>query len=299
MDKKIELKDNQYSIDGEVKLDVELVNEVSKWVTDNFIFRGNDIFLPNVPFPLSAKNITKYKDLKVETFASKYGNVALKYLVYNIFLLGYEAGKEREKIDEKENIEKDIDEMIDKSVPIKKVEKTKEEIKEDKIKEEVDEESKIETSTVSKDEDEIVEELKPTEEVFINKEELISKEEEIEESEEDEEDENLVEVDENGKAIHVFFSKDKKLVVKSSIYSNKTLEKVLCIAIEKRLNIYGITMDDIENTQSPVPSFILGEILIDIEEIQAVTDEQKETKDLFYNYFKNLQEKITKSNTIS
>ena len=260
----LDIDEGQFIIDGKVYNDKEIIDRMMEWASKNFVFRVNDVFLPEVPEPLiSYKVKEKHKELDIPTFIDKYGNFALKYLMYNAFILGYESGLNKGNNDHNEEVNHIVDDMINKS-EIKEKEETV-----DKI---INEEEIITT---------INEAIKPAKDDFMNP-----------PVEDDEKEETVV-----PEPVPLEPHKEEKttLDLNSSSYPDRTYEKFITSVIEQKLHSYGMSPNDI--TIKGFPTFILGELLIEIEKADAINDDQKAIKDKFYNYIKDIHTEVTKVNT--
>ncbi len=273
--KKIQLKNGQYFVNGQVMNDVEIVDSMSDWARDNFIFRNNDVYLPNVPAPLlSANNLNEFEDIDVNKFSSKYGNYALKYLLYNAFLVGYKSGIEKANNDSIDLIHKEIDELSDKSIPA--------------IRDDVDskppKKPSKNTSSSKKKKKNIT--VKKEDDAVNNASNKKSSKDtyDIEETVKEEEAPNTTVYDD-----------ENNLVISSSLYKDKSYQKYLSTIVEMVFDKYGMSVDDISTKN--FPSYILGEAVIELEKADTINDEQEAIKDEFYGYLKSKLDSLTKDNT--
>jgi len=278
----LDVKDFEYIIDGKVYNDKEIVDMMMDWATRYFIFRNNDVFLPEVPPALITDAFKeKYPELDTNKFIDKFGNIALKYLMYNAFLIGYEAGIANKSNEVDKQIEERVEEStIEEEKPIKS--KRRASSKKETII--VDNSDKIEEETVDHiiDGDEIANSIKEE----LNKSE--SKEEVIK-------DENKEEIPTSKRYIPERIQIDKNLVIDSSAYPDRTYEKFISSVIENKLHQYGMTPSDM--LIKSFPTYILGEVLNEIENSDAINDDQVAVRTKFYNYVKDIHEDLTKINT--
>ena len=271
--KKIQLKNGQYFVNGQVMNDVEIVDSMSDWARDNFIFRNNDVYLPNIPAPLlSANNLNEFEDIDVNKFSSKYGNYALKYLLYNAFLVGYKSGIERANNDNIDLIHKEIDELSDKSIPV-----TRDDVDSKPPK-------KASKSTSSSKRKKKIITVKEEDDVNTSNKQSSKDTYDIEETVKEEETYNTT-----------IYDDYNNLVISSSVYRDKSYQKYLSTIVEMVFEKYGMTVDDM--TTKNFPSYILGEAVIELEKADAINDEQEAIKDEFHVYLKSKLDSLTKDNT--
>jgi len=280
----LDVKDFEYIIDGKVYNDKEIVDMMMDWATRYFIFRNNDVFLPEVPPALITDAFKeKYPELDTNKFIDKFGNIALKYLMYNAFLIGYEAGIANKSNEVDKQIEERVEEStIEEEKPIVHSKRRASSKKETII---VDNSDKIEEETVDHiiDGDEIANSIKEE----LNKSE--SKEEIIKDEDKEEE------IPTSKRYIPERIQIDKNLVIDSSAYPDRTYEKFISSVIENKLHQYGMTPSDM--LIKSFPTYILGEVLNEIENSDAINDDQVAVRTKFYNYVKDIHEDLTKINT--
>jgi hypothetical protein len=285
MSDKINLKDDEYIINGKVMKDTDVVNEITHWALQNFIFRANDVYLPNIPAPLfGMNNIAKHNDLEVENFTKKYGNVSLKYLLYNAFITGYEAGIARGQNDASDYVDKNIEKIVNESEEKKEV-ITKKKSSKTKTKNVVEDSLPENKDKVKQKEKEAIAESTKKD---------IKKKENEKKKNLDIKEETNEENNEKKPFTSYQYDENNRLIVSSNAYAMGSYEKYISMVIEKRIGIYGLQVDDLYNN---IQSYILAEVLIDINEADTVDANQEKVKQVFYDYFKNLQETTTKENT--
>lgn len=265
----VKLTENEYIIDGIKYNREDILKEITKWARENFIFRSNDVFLPNPPTPLFGSNtLVNHPSLKIENFKAISG-VSFHYLAYSIFLIGFDAGRNSFKSETAEFITKRIDEIADKAVYVPtKVEK----------------EGKEEDNKSSTTENDIINSLEEKQNETNNKIDELRKlleEGKIEPS-------PIIQNDE---------TENEKLIINSNYYKPKTYEHFISSVIERKLSSFGMTVEDAST--SNIPTYIIGELLLEIKNQDAINNEQIEIRERFYNYFKNIQERLSKENTIS
>ena len=276
----VKLKNGEYNINGKIFSETEIVKELTRWASENFVFRSNDVYLPNVPVPLFGyESIIKHTDLNPQEFIPKFGSISLSFLMYSAFMNGYEAGRMQEKSDMIETINKTIEdakvefvEKTKKETPKKKTPtgKRKTPVKKENNKEEIKEEKSEEVVKQS----EIIYEKLLDETIKDSK--LYDKEEVDKVNNESEEE-------------------ITEIIIDSSKYKDGTYEKYISIIIEDVFKKYGFAVEDSEI--KGFPTYILGEVLLEIEKAETINEKQDKVKQDFYNYFKEKHESLTKTNT--
>lgn len=325
MEVRKEIKENEFMIKDMIMSDTEVVDRLMQWASKYFIFRQNDVFLPEIPDDMVFPNVDviNHPEIKISSFRDKYGNFALKYLLYNAFISGYEAGKYKGSSDERDKLADQIGKIVEESKakirPIKNIfssepsEEVEEEIKnheeyleklaqeERNINEEFDnEEDELlnELEDISFDEDnnssnEKVDRLLNNLSNDIEVDEPISKyeediEEEISRPKKKRKKKNFLNRTEEVNSV-------EDLDLDPSSYPERTYEKFITTVIENKLHQHGMNPNDIKI--SSFPTFVLGEVLFEVEKADTINKEQEKIKNKFYNYLENLHERITKENT--
>lgn len=279
MNKKIEVGDNQYIINGKAYSDAEIIEEMVNWTNRGFIFRANDVLLPHEIAPLfGASALQRHEDLSIPTFIQKFGSVSLKYLLYNAFLGGYDAGIARGKNDSNEYLDKTIENIFNEpsqhSEPVIKNEEKVVNIEPD-INIEPDEK------------DSVVEKAINTAKEFASK--FAKDKETIDNPSEIDDDENI-EYD------RFHYDANGRLLISSNGYKLGTYEKFISTVIESRMNRYGMSVDDIYE-KNGVPTYILAEAIMDVKDSDTVDEYQNEIKEIFHSYLESVHENLTKTNT--
>ena len=291
----LDVKEFEYIIDGKVYNDKEIVEKMMEWATRYFVFRNNDVFLPEVPPALITDAFKeKYPELDTNKFIDKFGNIALKYLMYNAFLIGYEAGianKANETNKQIETMVEESEEVEDeKPIPAKPAAKRRPKKKTVII----DNSNKVE---------ETVDQIIDGAEIANSIKEELNKSEEVinEETSNEDQLENITNITEDDIPTNVKrytpekIQVDRDLVIDSSAYPDRTYEKFISSVIENKLHQYGMTPSDM--LIKSFPTYILGEVLNEIENSDAINDDQVAVRTKFYNYVKDIHEDLTKINT--
>lgn len=93
----------------------ELMEYLTKWVVESFIFKGNDVYLPEVPaniFMNDEEVKEKYPNIDIENFKKYLGNASVQYLSYRLFITGYYAGLQQ-NIKSESEVEEIIKDFFD------------------------------------------------------------------------------------------------------------------------------------------------------------------------------------------
>jgi hypothetical protein len=280
----IALEDNQYLINGTIYNDTEIVNIITKWCVDNFIFRANDVLMPERPSTLFDKSVlSAHEDLDLPKFINKFGSVSLKYLVYNIFLIGFESGKETSNNNLNETFLNQISEFSDEVTVNHKVmeEKNDNSSNSDASSSDHYTMEKSNASEIS----ELFNESENSHEV------LEEKNNNLPDSETEKNDHYTMENPINAENssveksyIEALKDDDGNLVIDSNTYAMGTYSKFICLVIERKLSAYGMEVSDLN--ENKVPSFLLDDLIYEIDTQDAINSQQEMIRDEFKKFIK-------------
>ena len=76
-EKRIDVNEDEFIIDGKVYPSKVVIQEMTKWAAENFVFMNNDVLLPHPAPPImnSYDLVKKHNDLTVGVFSDKYANI--------------------------------------------------------------------------------------------------------------------------------------------------------------------------------------------------------------------------------